>query len=110
MAPAPVARFVMDAERHGLALSRALREPMGSESAWRPGPARTFQLYDPKLRQITVVSFADRVVHHALCEVLLPDFERFAIFHSYACRAGKGQHAALLCCQKYARSQKMPGV
>lgn len=101
-----VARFVMDAERHGLALSRALREPMGSESAWRPGPARTFQLYDPKLRQITVVSFADRVVHHALCEVLLPDFERFAVFHSYACRTGKGQHAALLCCQKYARSQK----
>ena len=77
-----VARFVMDAEQHGVALSRALREPMGSDVAWRPGPARTFQLYDPKLRQITVVSFSDRVVHHALCEVLLPDFERFAIFHS----------------------------
>lgn len=101
-----VARFVMDAERHGLALSAALREPMGSESAWRPGPARTFQLYDPKLRQITVVPFADRVVHHALCEVLLPDFERFAIFHSYACRVGKGQHAALHCCQKCVRAQK----
>lgn len=96
----------MDAERHALALGQALREPMDSAVAWRPSPARTFQLFDPKPRQITVVPFSDRVVHHALCDVLLPDFERFAIFHSYACRTGKGQHAALLYCQKVVRSQK----
>ena len=56
--------FVMDAEQHGVALSRALREPMGSDVAWRPGPARTFQLYDLP-RQITVVSLCRSVVHHA---------------------------------------------
>jgi hypothetical protein len=36
------------------------------------------------------------VVHHALVQVIEPLFEKKFIHHSYACRVGKGTHAAVL--------------
>lgn len=99
-----VARFLMDAERHCLALERALRLPATHVEAWRPGPARRFSIRDPKPRMITEVPFPDRVVHHALMAVAEPCFERRAIFDSYACRQGKGQHAALHRTQRFVRA------
>lgn len=62
---------------------------------YRPRPYRTFSILDPKPRTISAAAFRDRVVHHALCAVLSPIFERRAIFHSYACRVGKGSHRAV---------------
>ena len=53
-----------------------------------------FKIYDPKERMISVVPFPDRVIHHAIMNVLEPVFERQFIFHTYACRKGKGTHAA----------------
>lgn len=58
-------------------------------------PYRAFPIRDPKTRLIHAPSFRDRVVHHAIVAVAGPVFERGAIPHSYACRAGRGQHAAL---------------
>ena len=43
------------------------------------------------------------VVHHALCNVIEPIFERSFIFDSYANRVGKGTHRALDRCQEFAR-------
>jgi len=40
-------------------------------------------------------TFQDRVVHHALMAVAGPILERGALEHSYACRRGRGQHAAV---------------
>ena len=56
---------------------------------------RAFAVRDTKSREIHAPSFRDRVVHHAIIAVLGPVMERGAIAHSYACRAGRGQHAAL---------------
>ena len=39
--------------------------------------------------------FRDRVVHHALCNVIEPLFDRTFIFDSYACRSDNGTHAAV---------------
>src|SRR5262249_3794048 len=47
--------------------------------------------------------YRDRVVHHALTQVLEPIFERSFLPESYACRKGKGTHAAVNRCQHYAR-------
>ena len=99
-----VARFLMDAETHCLALERALRLPAAHAHAWRPGPVRRFPIRDPKPRTITEVPFADRVVHHALMVVAEPYLERRAVFDSYACRKGKGQHAALHRAHRFARA------
>ena len=63
--------------------------------AYRPGGYRTFQVYEPKKRLISAAPFRDRVVHHALCQVLEPVFEPAFISDSYACRKGKGTHAAV---------------
>lgn len=54
-----------------------------------------FTIFDPKERTISVVPFVDRVMHHAIMNVLEPIFERQFIFHTYACRKKKGSHKAV---------------
>ena len=93
-----VARFVFDLERQLLLLHEEL-----ASKTYRPGPYRTFTIYEGKTRQISAAPFRDRVVHHALTGVLEPIFERSFIFDSYACRKGKGTHAAVDRCQQFAR-------
>lgn len=59
------------------------------------GQYRHFIITDPKQRLISAASFPDRVIHHAIMNVLEPVFERQFIFHTYACRKEKGTHAAV---------------
>ena len=58
------------------------------------GQYRHFIITDPKQRLISAAPFPDRVIHHAIMNVPEPVFERQFIFHTYACRKGKGTHAA----------------
>lgn len=62
---------------------------------YKPMPLRKFVLRDPKTRLICVSEFRDRIVHHALVNVLQPIFEPRFIFDSYASRKGKGTITAL---------------
>jgi len=70
---------------------------------YEPGEYETFIIYEPKKRMISAAPYPDRVVHHALTNVLEPIFEPSFIANSYACRKGKGTHAAVRRCQEYAR-------
>ncbi|MFH0754426.1 MAG: reverse transcriptase/maturase family protein [Candidatus Omnitrophota bacterium] len=54
-----------------------------------------FKIYDPKEREIAKAPFRDRVVHHAVHDVIEPLIDKKFIFDSYACRKDKGTHAAL---------------
>jgi retron-type reverse transcriptase len=74
-----------------------------STKTYRPGAYRTFVICEPKPRQISAAPYRDRVVHHALVNVLEPIYERTFIADSYACRKGKGTHAAVRRCQHFAR-------
>jgi hypothetical protein len=85
-----VAQFNLDLESELVALQHDL-----VKHTYRPGPYRTFWVQDPKRRLISAAPFRDRVVHHALCQVIEPVFERTFVFDSYACRTGKGNHRAL---------------
>ena len=60
------------------------------------GGYKSFQITDPKLRTISTAPFEQRIMHHALMNVIEPILERPLIYHSYACRKGKGTHAAVL--------------
>lgn len=71
--------------------------------SWRPSPPREFTVLEPKMRMIQAPPFEDRIVHHALVDLVEPMFERRFIHHSYACRKGKGVHAAILALQKMLR-------
>ena len=62
---------------------------------YRPGRYHEFYIYEPKLRKISAAPYRDRVIHHALCNVIEPIFDRTFIFDSYACRKGKGTHKAV---------------
>ena len=59
------------------------------------GTYRTFAVTDSKRRVIKAAPFRDRVVHHAVCNVIEPILDRAFIYDSYACRKGKGTHAAV---------------
>ena len=61
---------------------------------YKPGAYHYFKVYEPKERQIMALPFYDRVVQHAINNVLEPIFNKRFIFHSYACRKKKGMHKA----------------
>jgi len=62
--------------------------------SYRTGVYRDFYVYEPKKRLVSALPFRDRVVQHALCNIIEPLFESKMIYDSYACRVGKGTHKA----------------
>ena len=57
---------------------------------YKPMPLETFILRDPKTRKISKSNFRDRIVHHAICNIIEPIFEKSFIYDSSASRKGKG--------------------
>ncbi len=98
---AVVARFMDRREFECLALQRELLS-----GAWRPGRPNCFRISDPKERLIVAAPFRDRVVHHALIDILEPHLDRRMIHESFACRRGKGTHAALDHAQRALRAHE----
>ncbi len=62
---------------------------------YQTGAYRTFHITDPKSRLISAPPYRDRVVHHALCNIIAPIFEKAFIADSYANRCNFGTHKAL---------------
>ncbi|MEM9275594.1 MAG: RNA-directed DNA polymerase [Cyanobacteria bacterium P01_F01_bin.143] len=73
---------------------------------YRPGSYKSFRIYDPKPRLISAAPYRDRVVHHALCNVIVPLVEKSFIHDSYANRIGYGTHRALTRFIEFARSSR----
>jgi RNA-directed DNA polymerase len=68
--------------------------------AYTPGGYRFFEIHEPKRRLIAAAPFRDRVVHHALCNVMAPLLMRRFVARSFSCQVGKGTTAARECCRK----------
>jgi retron-type reverse transcriptase len=83
----------------------SLKEELEAQS-YRPGDYHSFYIHEPKRRLISAAPFRDRVVHHALCNLIEPVFEKTFIHDSYANRTGKGTHRALNRCQEFARKYR----
>ena len=62
---------------------------------YQPGEYVHFMIHEPKQRKISAAPFRDRVVHHAICNVIEPIFETQFIADSYANRKEKGTHRAI---------------
>ncbi len=92
------ARFEHRLEDNLVALQEELRS-----GSYRSGGYTSFYIHEPKRRLISAAPFRDRVVHHALCNLIEPIFERSFVAASYANRAGKGTHRALDHVQRLAR-------
>jgi len=98
---ASVAAFEYNQEEELIALRDELRAGM-----WQPGAYSNFYIHEPKKRLISAAPFRDRVVHHALCNLLEPDWERRFIFDTYANRKYKGTHKAILRANEFAKKFK----
>lgn len=77
-----------------------------TDKSYQPGAYRTFHLTNPKSRLISAAPYRDRVVHHALCNIIVPIFERTFIADSYANRLGFGTHRALKKFTHFARNSR----
>jgi retron-type reverse transcriptase len=85
-----VLRFNYRREEHIVELINHLAWDM-----YQPLPFREFLITDPKPRMISAPAFRDRVVHHALIQVIEPIVGNRFVKETFACRVGKGTHAAM---------------
>ena len=83
----------------------SLRDELLS-GAYQPGAYRFFEIYEPKRRVIAAAPFRDRVIHHALGNLLAPVLERRFIARSFSCQVGKGTTAARECCRRLTNSHR----
>jgi hypothetical protein len=96
-----VAAFELGLEDNLLALKDELQR-----GRYCPGGYTSFSIHEPKRRLISAAPFRDRVVHHALCNLIEPLFERGFVADSFANRKGKGTHRALGRAQQLARRHR----
>ena len=85
-----VAAFLADASSGLAAVRLALLQGVLPD-----GRLREFAIHDPKPRLIHAAPFADRVAHHALMRWMAPRLELALVPTSFACRPGRGVHAAI---------------
>jgi retron-type reverse transcriptase len=97
----PGATFFMELEKELPALHEQLRD-----GTYTHGGYRYFWIHDPKDRLVAAAPFRDRVVHHAIVRVIEPIFEKRFIEDSFACRKGKGTHAAMRRALHFARGHR----
>lgn len=97
----PAARFELRLEDNLINLQDELQN-----RTYSPGEYESFYIHDPKRRLISAAPFRDRVVHHALCNIIEPIFEKSFIHDSYANRIGKGGHRALARARLFARKNR----
>ena len=98
---ANVLEFNFALEPELLRLQQELRD-----RTYQPEAYRAFEIRDPKPRLISAAPYRDRVVHHALCNVIVPLLERTFIDDTYANRTGYGTHRALQRFVGFARSHR----
>ena len=84
-----VMRFTADLEGNLINLSNHL-----IWESYEVGPYHPFYVYEPKKRLVMSLQFPDRVVQWAIYNVLAPFYDKMFINDTFACREGKGSHAA----------------
>lgn len=85
-----VSRFNLEIEKELVEIQNLLLR-----KEYQVGSYKQFYVYDPKKRLISALPYRDRVVQHALCNIIEPIFDRSFIHDSYACRKGRGTHKAV---------------
>jgi RNA-directed DNA polymerase len=73
-----------------------------------PSPMKIFIIRDPKTRKIGASNFRDRVVYHAICNIIVPIFEKQFIYDSFANQINKGTHKAIKRVEFFMRKIRKP--
>lgn len=99
-------RSCFEFERHFAINLNNLYHELNSD-AYKVQPYFSFMVYEPKPRIVHAPAFRDLVAQHAIYAVVNPIFNRTFIDQSFACRVGKGTHAAANYAQKALRSSSL---
>lgn len=97
--------FERDVEQNLYQLHRALRAKTYHHSAYT-----SFYVLDPKQRHIHKAEVLDRILHHAIFNVLNPIFEKTFIDTSFSCRVGKGTHKGVEAVTSMTRKVSCNGI
>jgi hypothetical protein len=97
-------RFELNMGKNLLDLEDAL-----NARSYQPSRSACFVTVRPKPREIFAADFRDRIVHHLLVRQIEPYWERVFIHDSYACRKGKGTHAAVNRLEQFVKSATRGG-
>ena len=100
-----ILEFSYNAEENLLRLQEEL-----SNQTYQHGGYREFIVCDSKKREIKAAPFRDRVVHHAVCNIIEPIFDKGFIYDSYACRKEKGTHRAIKRLERALKSLRERGI
>jgi retron-type reverse transcriptase len=68
-------------------------------------PYTDFFIRDPKVRHIHKAAVRDRVLHHALYQILNPLIDKTFIPNSFSCRIDKGVHKGVLALERMIRAE-----
>lgn len=84
-----------------IALHQALKD-----KTYKTSPYETRTIYEPKQRDISILPYIDRVVHHAVMIYLEPIFNAYFTSFSYSSIKGKGIHGAANALKKALKDQE----
>ena len=97
-----VKRFEQDVEGN----LKKIRESLINQT-YKTSPYNQRTIYEPKERIIYVLPLnPDRVVHHALMNILIPIFTKMFIKNTFACIKDRGLHKGSILTTKYVKKYK----
>jgi len=99
-----VQRFEWNLEENIFKLHRELKTKTYKHSEYA-----SFNISDPKPRNISKAQVRDRILHHALFQILNPIFEAGFISASFSCREGYGTHKGVEFLQRTLRKASKNG-
>ena len=79
------------------------------DKTYKPRELKKFIIRDPKTRTIHASIFRDRIIHHAIVNILEPIFEKIFIYDSFASRKNKGTHNAVIRFKSFVRKVSSNG-
>lgn len=77
--------------------------------SYKHGGYYKFVVHDPKRRLISAPSIRDHIVHQAICNILIPYFEKKFSPFSFSCRNGRGTSGAIKKFKEHLRSASQNG-
>ena len=86
--------YVVNFESNLINNLKILQEELINKT-YSPSNLKKFIIRDPKTRTIHSSVFRDRIVHHAIINLLNPIYEKIFIYDSFASRKNKGTHNAV---------------
>lgn len=92
----------LEFKEYGALNLEALRQEV-ADGDYSIGGYRQFFVYEPKMRLISALPFRDRIVQHAINNIIEPIFDRSFLPYTFACRPGMGAHKGVVHVQSQLR-------